>query len=119
LVADEGIEPSYARSKRAVMPLNEPAQNGAPCENRTRPFCVKADILAGKRRQHAMVRAAWMTRPVLPRLMTVLQTAAFLFRHGSILGASRGFEPWTCEWPSRPARRHTAGNRNVGQRGVI
>jgi hypothetical protein len=25
-----------------------------------------------------------MTRPVLPRLMTVLQTAAFLFRHGSI-----------------------------------
>ena len=25
-----------------------------------------------------------MTRPVLPRLMTVLQTAAFLFRHGAI-----------------------------------
>ena len=25
-----------------------------------------------------------MTRPVLPRLMTVLQTAAFLFRHGSV-----------------------------------
>ena len=35
----------------------------------------------------------WMTRPVLPRLMTVLQAVAFLFRHGSMLAASCRFEP--------------------------
>jgi hypothetical protein len=32
-----------------------------------------------------------MTRPVLPRLMTVLQNIAFLFRHGpNIAAAKRG-----------------------------
>jgi hypothetical protein len=30
----------------------------------------------------------WMCRPVLPRLMTVLQTAAFLFRRGMIFAAA-------------------------------
>jgi hypothetical protein len=29
-----------------------------------------------------------MCRPVLPRLMAVLQTAAFLFRHGTIFAAA-------------------------------
>ena len=40
-------------------------------------------------------RACWKPRPVLPRLMAVLQTAAFLFRHGAKLSAR------TDDWPSR------------------
>lgn len=60
-------------------------------------------------------RMVWRPRPVLPRLMAVLQTAAFLFRHRAKLAARTGAEPvWT-----RVRRLAGRPARDNGQRGWI
>lgn len=41
MAAGEGVEPSYARSKRAVLPLNEPAELVLPAGFEPTSFCLK------------------------------------------------------------------------------
>ena len=55
-----------------------------------------------------MPSPSWTCRPVLPRLIAVLQTAAFLFRHGTALATPPGIEP---ESPGSEPGVRSAGPR--------
>lgn len=46
-----------------------------------------------RRSKSTELRRHWRCRPVSRRLMTVLQTAAFLFRHCTVLEPAGGIEP--------------------------